>query len=69
VDLFEGVYAMTPLGWACYGSENGWYRDTGDFAGAAQALIEAGAEAPPKMEEFTATDAVRDVITRYTRVP
>jgi ankyrin repeat protein len=69
VDLLEGQYGMTPLGWGAYGSENGWHRDTGDYAGAVQALLEAGAKSPPKMEEFTASDAVRDVIDRFTRAP
>lgn len=65
VDIGEKTHGMTPLGWACYGSENGWHRQTGDYAGAAEALIQAGAESPPAMEDFTATDAVREVIERY----
>lgn len=65
VDIGENVHGMTPLGWACYGSENGWHRKTGDYAGSVEALLKAGAKSPPQMEEFTATDAVREVIERY----
>jgi ankyrin repeat protein len=65
VDIGEKVHGMTPLGWACYGSENGWHRNTGDYAGAVEALLQAGAHSPPQMEEFTATEAVREVIDRY----
>lgn len=65
VDLVDTTHEMTPLGWACYGSENGWYRDTGDYAGAVEALLEAGAKSPPTMEEFVASDAVREVIRRH----
>jgi ankyrin repeat protein len=65
VDLMDNQHHMSPLGWAAYGSENGWHRDTGDYGGAAEALIQAGAVAPPKMEDFTASEAVHEVIERY----
>jgi ankyrin repeat protein len=64
VELVEGRYGMSPLGWACYGSENGWHRDTGDYGGTVEALIKAGAMSPPKMEELVASDAVRAVMDR-----
>jgi ankyrin repeat protein len=67
VDLVERQYGMTPLGWACYGSENGWHRDTGDYGGTALALLRAGAASPPKMEEFVASDAVREVMAAESR--
>jgi ankyrin repeat protein len=67
VDLEDRTYRGSPLGWAGYGSENGWHRDTGDYAGAVQALLEAGAEPPTNMDNFTASDAVRDVIDRFIR--
>ncbi|HSY84153.1 MAG TPA: ankyrin repeat domain-containing protein [Gemmatimonadaceae bacterium] len=67
VDIVDGTYGGTPLGWAGYGSENGWRRDGSDYPGAVQALLEAGAEPPASMDNFTATDAVRDVIARFGR--
>jgi ankyrin repeat protein len=69
VDIEDRTYRGSPLGWAGYGSKNGWHHDTGDYAGVVQALLDAGAEPPASMDNFTASDAVRDVITRYTRVP
>jgi ankyrin repeat protein len=67
VDINESAHGGTPLGWAGYGSEHGWHRDTGDYAGAADALIRAGATVPRDMDEYTATQAVRDVIDRLTK--
>ena len=52
----------TPLGWAVHGSANGWYRKTGNYAATAEALLEAGAKPPAKLD---GTDAVRDVLRRY----
>jgi hypothetical protein len=67
VDLIDGTYNGTPLGWAGYGSENGWRLDGSDYPGAVQALLEAGARVPEHMDHWTATDAVRDVIDRFQR--
>ena len=39
-------FQSTPLGWAIHGSEHGWNRETGDYAGTVEALIEAGAKRP-----------------------
>jgi ankyrin repeat protein len=52
----------TPLGWAVHGSENGWYRKTGNYAATAEALLEAGAKPPAKLN---GTDAVREVLRQY----
>jgi ankyrin repeat protein len=52
----------TPLGWAIYGSENGWNADTGDYAGTVEALIEAGAKVPAAVD---GSDAVREVLRRH----
>ncbi len=65
VDDVGNEHGMTALGWACYGSENGWHRDTGDYGGVVEALLDAGAAAPPRMEEFVGSDAVRDVLDRH----
>jgi hypothetical protein len=52
----------TPLGWAIHGSENGWYRKTGNYAATVEALLEAGAKPPPKL---AGTNAVKEVLRRY----
>ncbi len=51
-----------PLGWATNGSEDGWYRQTGDYPATVEALIQAGAKLPKKIE---GSDAVREVLRRY----
>jgi ankyrin repeat protein len=58
-------YDMPPLGWALHGSENSWHRETGDYAGVVEALLQAGAKAPPLADEVEVSDAVREVLKRY----
>ena len=45
LELKSREHEGTPLGWAIYGSGNGWRSDTGDFAATVRALLEAGAAA------------------------
>jgi hypothetical protein len=51
---FEG----TPLGWAIHGSDNGWDRQRGDYAATVEALLDAGARLPEKVEGAEAVKAV-----------
>lgn len=44
----------TPLRWAIHGSENGWYRETGDYASTVQELLQAGAKRPHSTSGSTA---------------
>jgi ankyrin repeat protein len=62
LEVTDGDFNGTPLGWAVYGSENGWYAQTGDYAGTVDVLIKAGARLP---EQMGGTDAVREVLRRY----
>lgn len=62
LELKSREYAGTPLGWAIYGSGNGWNRDTGDFVGTVQALLEAGSVVPPHAEELEPSEAVFEVL-------
>ncbi|HEY0760367.1 MAG TPA: ankyrin repeat domain-containing protein [Acidisarcina sp.] len=55
-------YEGTALSWAVFGSGNGWHRDTGDFAGAVKALLEAGAIVPPDAERLEPSDAVLELL-------
>lgn len=43
----DSDYGGTPLGWAIHASEHGWHPESGDYAGTAAALLNAGAK-PPK---------------------
>jgi len=60
----EKDYGQTPLGWAIYGSINGWHAERGDYAGVVELLLEAGATAPPLTPEVQATEAVLAVLRR-----
>jgi hypothetical protein len=62
VELKSREYEGTPLGWALYGSGNGWHRDTGDFVGTIRALLEAGATLPPHAEDLEPSEAVLEVL-------
>jgi hypothetical protein len=62
LEVTDGDFNGTPLGWAVHGSENGWYRERGDYAGTVEALIEAGSRLP---EQLGGTEAVREVLRRH----
>ncbi len=55
-------FESTPLGWAVYGSENGWHKETGDYASTVEALIQAGAKIPGTID---GTEGVRRVLEKY----
>jgi ankyrin repeat protein len=58
----DNEYKGTPLNWAIHGSENGWYRDKGDYAATVELLLGAGAKPP---EKAAGTDAVRAVLSKH----
>jgi hypothetical protein len=58
----DADFKSTPLGWAIYGSQNGWHCDSGDYAGTVEALLKAGAKMP---ETLGGTEAVNEVLRRY----
>jgi hypothetical protein len=62
LELKSREYAGTALSWAIYGSGNGWRRETGDYVGIVQALLDAGAALPPNAEELEPSDAVLEVL-------
>jgi hypothetical protein len=62
LELKSKEYAGTALSWAVYGSGNGWRRDTGDFVGTIQALLEAGATIPPHVDELEPSEAVLEML-------
>lgn len=51
-------FGGTPLGWAIHGSQNGWYRQTGDYAGTVATLLQAGAKPPLTIGGSPAVQAV-----------
>jgi hypothetical protein len=58
----DGDFHATPLGWAIHGSEQGWHRRTGDYAGVVEALLRAGAKPPGKIE---GSEAVKEALRRH----
>jgi hypothetical protein len=65
LEAAEQQFNGTPLGWALYGSEHGWHRDAGDYPGAVEALLSAGAKAPGPIEELDAPEEVLEVMRRH----
>lgn len=65
VDVKGDDHDMTPLGWAMHGSVNSWHRGSGDYAGVVEALLAAGAKAPPLTPEVEVSDALRVVLKRH----
>jgi hypothetical protein len=62
LELKSKIHDGTALGWALYGSGNGWNRDTGDFVETVQALVQAGAVLPPDPEALEPSEAVLEVL-------
>jgi len=58
----DADHHSTPLGWAIYGSEHGWFSRTGNYAASVEALLRAGAEVP---DEIGGTEAVKEVLRRH----
>ncbi|MFN8650354.1 MAG: ankyrin repeat domain-containing protein [Gemmatimonadales bacterium] len=57
-------FKATPLGWALYGSLNGWRKDVGDYAGVVELLLSTGAAPPPQGTEVTASTPVLQVLRK-----
>ena len=55
LEVVETEHGGTPLGWA-------WYRDSGDYAGVARALVKAGARLPGPVDELNASEEVLEAI-------
>jgi hypothetical protein len=58
----DNDYKVTPLNWALHGSQNGWYREAGDYRTTVEALLGAGARLP---DTLGGTDGVQEVLRRY----
>jgi ankyrin repeat protein len=62
LEAVDADHNGTPLGWAIYGSQHGWYSDSGDYAGTVEALIAAGAKLPA---EIGGSETVKEVLRRH----
>jgi hypothetical protein len=63
LEVADADFNLSPLGWAIYGSENGWYCRTGDYPATVEALLQAGAKIPEK--EIESTAPVKEVLRRH----
>ncbi len=63
LELTDADFNATPLGWAIHGSVHGWYRETGDYAGTVELLLDAGAKLPLQVKG--ASEALRKVLRRH----
>jgi ankyrin repeat protein len=61
LEAVDSDFGGTPLGWAIHGSQNGWYCQTGDFAGTVATLLKAGAKPP---SAISGTAAVQEVLRK-----
>jgi len=62
IENSDNDYKVTPLNWALHGSQNGWYREAGDYPATVEILLDAGARLPDKL---WGTEAVQDVLRRH----
>lgn len=58
----DNEFRATPLEWAIHGSQNGWHRQTGDYAACVEALLAAGARRPDKAG---GTETVQAVLRKH----
>jgi hypothetical protein len=63
LEAVDADFNGTPLRWAVYGSEHGWYSKTGNYGATAEALIRAGARRPSLIE---GSPEVQRVLRRYS---
>ncbi|HEX5218795.1 MAG TPA: ankyrin repeat domain-containing protein [Verrucomicrobiae bacterium] len=62
LEVTDADFRSTPLGWALYGSENGWHYDASDYATTVELILNAGAKLP---EKLSGTGAVKEVLRRF----
>jgi len=63
LEVTDADFNATPMGWAIHGSENGWQRETGNYAAVVEALLHAGAKPPRKID---GSAEVRQVLLRQS---
>ena len=68
LEIWDANHDGKPLSWAIYGSIHGWNREKGDYTGTVEALLQAGAEPPKQSKDLEASEAVRQVLLRHTKI-
>jgi ankyrin repeat protein len=67
MEVRDSRHRASPLGWALWGSVNGWRKQTGDYARTVCALLDAGATPPPLDGNLVASDEVKRLIAEKQR--
>ena len=62
LEVRDNDFDGPPLSWGVYGSVHGWRCRTGNYPAVVEALLDAGAKIPAGEADFTASDAVREVL-------
>ena len=62
LEIVDGDFKSTPLGWGTYGSENGWHCENGNYGATVECLLKAGAKLP---EKDGGTEPVKEVMRRF----
>ena len=62
LEILDADFHGSPLGWAIHGSQEGWYCRSGNYAGAAELLLEAGAKRP---EKISGSEPVQKVLRAH----
>ncbi|MEO8450174.1 MAG: ankyrin repeat domain-containing protein [Gemmatimonadota bacterium] len=68
LEIRDATFNGPPIGWAIYGSAHG-DRKRGDYVGTVEALLQAGAKAPPLTQDMEASAAVLEVLRRSAGSP
>jgi ankyrin repeat protein len=69
LEVADDEHHAKPLGWTIHGSMNSWHRKSGDYGATLEALLQAGVIHPTASDDFEGSDAVRDVLRRWTQNP
>ncbi|MEO8032686.1 MAG: ankyrin repeat domain-containing protein [Gemmatimonadota bacterium] len=64
LEVKEKDYGQTSVGWVIHGSLNGWYSQTGDYAGTLELLLDAGAVGPTTLKQVKGSKAVMALLRK-----
>jgi ankyrin repeat protein len=65
VDVRDGTFDGAPIDWSLHGARRSWRKDTGDYVGTVEALLDAGSAAPEVTSELEVSAPIRDLLRRY----
>jgi ankyrin repeat protein len=62
LEVRDADFNGPPLGWAIHGSREGWHRQSGNYGGTVELLLQAGAK---NVEKAAGTEEVKAVLRRF----